>query len=103
MMFRILLIGLIGLNLWLMASIVFGAKGFSTYTRQKKVHAELSARLAQVRADNRDLSQRIRLLKKDREYLEQVVRCRLHYVKANEVIYLPKKTQGFAPDVRQGR
>ena len=63
------------------------------YSKQQAVLEEMQSRLERVRKENIELSRKIRLLKNDPAYMEQVVRTRLHYVQDNEIMYLPRKMQ----------
>ncbi|WP_051564207.1 FtsB family cell division protein [Desulfovermiculus halophilus] len=93
---KIILATLVLVNILLIWAILGGSHGLQSYRRQKEVLGQVQSRLEQVREDNVRLSRRIRLLKKDTQYLEQMVRTRLHYVKGNEIIYLPAKKQASA-------
>lgn len=93
MFFRGMLIILLALNILLIWAIFWGQQGLHTYRQQQARLEEVQARLDQVRKDNIDLSRKIRLLKNDDVYVEQMIRTRLHYVQKNEVMYLPAKAK----------
>ncbi|MFO7801314.1 MAG: septum formation initiator family protein [Desulfovermiculus sp.] len=86
---KVMLIILLAVNVLLVWAILFGEKGLGTYRQQQAVLEKMQAELRQVREDNVELSRKIRLLKNDKAYLEQRVRTRLHYVRSNEIMYLP--------------
>lgn len=58
------------------------------YRELKQQYAELEKQLADVNTENLALSQEIRLLQSDNQYVEKMIRQRLHYVRDNEVLYL---------------
>jgi cell division protein FtsB len=84
---------LLMVNVLLVWAIVGGGQGLRPYRRQQAVLSQVQSRLEQVREDNIELSRKIRLLKKDEQYKEQMVRIRLHYVHNNEIMYLPERVQ----------
>jgi len=93
MLSRIMLIILLAVNILLIWAILRGEQGLGTYREQQARLEEVQARLSQVRKDNIELSRKIRLLKNDDVYVQQMIRTRLHYVHSNEVMYLPPRAQ----------
>ncbi len=67
---------------------MWGDRGIQPYRQQQQVLEEAESRLGQVREDNIELSRKVRLLKNNKAYLEQMIRTRLHYVQNNEVMYI---------------
>lgn len=88
MYFRLILILLLAVNILLAWTILWGDRGIQPYRQQQQVLEEVESRLGQVREDNIELSRKVRLLKNNKAYLEQMIRTRLHYVQNNEVIYI---------------
>lgn len=67
-----------------------GAVFFETraeYTQLKQTEAEIRRRLADARARLAEQEKILERLKSDPDYVEKVIRKRLHYVKPGEVIY----------------
>ncbi|MFO7875244.1 MAG: septum formation initiator family protein [Desulfovermiculus sp.] len=88
MYFRLILILLLAVNILLAWTILWGDRGIQPYRQQQQVLEEAESRLGQVREDNIELSRKVRLLKNNKAYLEQMIRTRLHYVQNNEVMYI---------------
>lgn len=88
MYFRVILILLFAVNILLAWGILWGERGIQPYRQQQQALEEVETRLGQVREDNIELSRKVRLLKNNTAYLEQMIRTRLHYVQKNEVIYI---------------
>ena len=58
------------------------------YRDLKRTYQALEQEIASVDKENLALSREIRLLQTDKQYVEKVVRERLHYVRENELLYL---------------
>lgn len=84
--FILVVLGLV--NVVLFARMVWGPTGLIEYRELKHQHAELEKQIASLDAENLSLSREIRLLQSDSQYMEKVIRQRLHYVRDNEVLYL---------------
>ena len=84
--FILVVLGLV--NVVLFARMVWGPTGLIEYRELKHQYAELEKQIANLDAENLSLSREIRLLQSDSQYMEKVIRQRLHYVRDNEVLYL---------------
>ena len=68
--------------------MVWGPTGLLEYRELKRQYADMERRIADLDAGNMAISREIRLLQADNQYVEKVIRQRLHYVRDNEVLYL---------------
>ena len=75
-------------NVLLLYRMVWGTNGLVDYAALKAEHAQIASQSKALDSENRALSQEIRLLRNDPKYVEKMVRQRLHYLRANEVLYL---------------
>lgn len=75
-------------NVVLFSRMVWGPTGLVEYHRLKRQHADLEKQIVALDAENLALSREIRLLQSDNQYVEKMIRQRLHYVRENEVLYL---------------
>ncbi|MBO4296855.1 MAG: septum formation initiator family protein [Desulfovibrio sp.] len=75
-------------NILLLYRMVWGTNGLVDYAALKEEHAQIASQIKALDSENRALSQEIRLLQNDPKYVEKMVRQRLHYLRANEVLYL---------------
>jgi cell division protein FtsB len=85
---RILLVVLILVNVVLLFRLVWTGHGIFAYMNMRSRSVKLQGQLAEVDARSLELSKDIRRLKNDRSYQESVIRERMNYVKANEVLYI---------------
>jgi len=85
---RILLGVLIAVNLVLLFRLVWSDHGVIAYMGMRNRSVMLENQLREVDAKSLELSNEIRRLKMDRPYQEMVIRDRMNYVKANEVLYI---------------
>ncbi|MCG8529080.1 MAG: septum formation initiator family protein [Desulfovibrionales bacterium] len=85
---RISLAVSVALNVLLIGYLFVNESGFQNYQVLKADLAGLSEH--QITLDERAyvLSQEIRLLQNDSDYIEKVIRKRLGFVKKNEILYL---------------
>lgn len=89
MFWRTFILVMLGvLNIVLFARMVWGPTGLVEYRELKQQYAELEKQIAGLDAENLSLSREIRLLQSDNQYVEKVIRQRLHFVRDNEVLYL---------------
>ena len=89
MFWRITFIVGIGLlDLALLAKMLWGDTGLLEYVNLKNKLEELRAEIVQLDASNLELSKEIRLLQTDRQYMEKMVRQKLHYLRDNETVYI---------------
>jgi len=84
--FILVVLGL--LNMVLFVRMVWGPTGLIEYRELKHQYAELEKQIAGLDTENLSLSREIRLLQSDNQYMEKVIRQRLHFVRDNEVLYL---------------
>ena len=84
--FILVVLGLISIVLF--SRTVWGPTGLLEYRELKKQYADLEKQIADLDKENMALSREIRLLQSDNQYVEKVIRQRLHYVRDNEVLYL---------------
>ena len=89
MFWRSLILVVLGLvSAVLFSRMVWGPTGLLEYRELKKQYSDLEKQIADLDAENMSLSREIRLLQSDNQYVEKVIRQRLHYVRDNEVLYL---------------
>ena len=75
-------------NLGLAFKMIWGPTGFVECRELKARHMELKERIASLDAENVALSRDIRLMQSDPQYVEKMVRQKLHYLRDNEVVYI---------------
>lgn len=75
-------------NLTLFYRLIWGTQSLLVYKDLRDRHAELTSELERYDALNAALSQEIRLLQTDNNYVEKAVRQRLNFVRDNEILYL---------------
>ncbi len=83
-----ILVFLIIVNVVLFYRMIWGGSGVLAFNELRKEFRALESEIAQVDAQNLQLSKEIRLLKSDDAYVEKMIRQRLHYVRNNEILYL---------------
>ena len=92
-------------NVTLLYRMIWGPTGLIEYHNLKRQHSDLQRQIEELDARNLNLSQEIRLLQTDNQFLEKMIRQRLHYVYDNELIYLfddaNTNSRGAAKDVRK--
>lgn len=98
MFWKIVLIVLLILNGLLVFHFIWGENGLLATMELKKTEQSMEEQLKEVREANLDLSRKIRLLKRDPEYLEKVIRSEMHFVQPGETLYLfPDQREGNRP------
>lgn len=75
-------------NTLLFVRMVWGPTGLMAYRELQQQYESLEKQIADLDAENRNLSREILLLQSDSHYMKKVIRQRLHYVHDNEVLYL---------------
>ncbi|OIO01324.1 MAG: septum formation initiator [Desulfovibrionaceae bacterium CG1_02_65_16] len=85
---RVLLALLLLVNVVLLFRLIWSDHGVIAYMNMRHRSAKLEDQLRDVDARSLELSNEIRRLKADRAYQERVIRERMNYVKANEVLYI---------------
>lgn len=88
MIIRCLVVVLLLLNAFLAYKFFFGDNGYLIYRQECQYEQKLSDRLSRLNKETYEMSQDIRLLKKDSTLLEKEIRCRLHYARPNEILYM---------------
>jgi cell division protein FtsB len=82
---------LIGLIIILTIYLFFGNKGLIKLNEMKKLKITYQQQLKDLREQNKKLEKEIILLRKDKAYLESVIRKELNMKKPNEDMYIIKK------------
>lgn len=76
------------MNITLCYSMFLGDRSLFAWHELHERHRALTAELEIVNAKKTELSQQIRLLQTDPDYVETIIRQRLNYVKENEILYI---------------
>ncbi len=101
--FLLLFLGVI--NLVIFGRMLWGSTGLIEYMALKNQYAQLREKAASLDAQNLALSRSIRLVKSDNQYMEKMIRQRLHYLRDNEILYLfgsaEQKRPGASPNDRK--
>jgi cell division protein FtsB len=70
---------------------IFGHQdGWASYMDLRQRRNALQEQLAAIEQKNLNMSKEIRRLTSDREYLESVIRVEMHYLRPDEVLYVPQ-------------
>lgn len=89
MFWRVAILLILGvINLALFSRMIWGPTGIMEYRDLKNRYASLRESIARLDAENLALSKDIRLLQSDGQYMEKMIRQKLHYVRDNEIVYL---------------
>ena len=89
MVWRVVILVALGLvNLVLFVHMLWGGTGLMEYADLRRQLREAQEQVAELDRKNVELSNEIRWLQSDSQYLEKMIRQRLHYVRDNEIIYL---------------
>lgn len=91
------------LNVTLIWCLVWGAQSFLVYSDLRQRHDELAQEVEQYNAVNAALSQEIRLLQTDANYVEKAIRQRLNFVRDNEVLYLFEEQDSQGATANDGK
>ncbi len=83
-----ILIALGVINVILFYRMIWGDSGILAFNKLRTQYQGLVQELASIDHKNISLSNEIRLLKSDNNYIEKMIRQRLHYVRENEILYL---------------
>ncbi len=76
------------LTAMLFIHVVFGANGMVVYRRKKAEYEMLQKRVADVKHENQQYTQRIQALKTDQSAIEKEAREQLGYAKPGEYVYV---------------
>jgi len=85
---RILLAGLVVVNIVLLFRLIWSDHGVFAYMNMRKRSTMLESQLQDMDAKSLELSKEIRRLKGDKAYQELIIRDRMNYVRGNEVLYI---------------
>jgi cell division protein FtsB len=89
MFWKVFLITALGvLNAVLFYRMIWSPYGIIAYYELRGEHERLESRVQELNKANLALSREILLLRGDNDYVEKMIRRRLHYVKENEILYL---------------
>lgn len=89
MVWRVVILVALGLvNLLLFIHMLWGSTGLMEYADLRRQLREAQEQVADLDRKNVELSNEIRWLQSDSQYLEKMIRQRLHYVRDNEILYL---------------
>ncbi len=82
-------------NIVLAYRLIWSDQGLVAYRGLKEQHEYLEGRIKELDVQNLALSQEIRRIQSDKEYLEKIIRKRFNslYVKDNEVLYIFPEVQ----------
>lgn len=91
---RLLCICFLLLAMFLTWRLIGHADGWSSYTELRQRRDALTQELSAVEEKNIFLSREIRRLTSDRDFLESVIRVEMHYLRPDEILYIPQ-TEAF--------
>lgn len=75
-------------NLALFCKMIWGPTGLLEFHALKQQYTALQDKISQLDSENMALSRDIRLMQSDPEYVEKMIRQKLHYLRANEIVYI---------------
>ncbi len=81
------------MNVALGYSLLLGEQSIFAWNKLYEKYDSLQGELELVNQKQAELSRQIRLLQNDPNYVEQLIRQRLNYVRENEILYLFEKEQ----------
>jgi cell division protein FtsB len=87
---RLLCVFFLLLSFFLGWRLVGHEDGWSSYQDLSQRRDALAMQLAEIEQKNIKLSSEIRRLTSDREYLESIIRVEMHYLRPDEVLYIPQ-------------
>ncbi|WP_353617327.1 FtsB family cell division protein [Desulfovulcanus ferrireducens] len=88
MFFRAVFLLFLLVNIFLICRIIWSDSGIIAYLKVKDTYTKLYEENEKIKNENVKLSNDIRMLKSDTEYLADVIRKEMHYVKKKELIYI---------------
>jgi len=88
MILRGLIVLLLLFDAFLAYKFIWSNRGYIYYQEQCQYKQSLVNRLDKIETESCKLSQQIRMLKKESRLLEKEIRCRLHYARDDEVMYM---------------
>lgn len=75
-------------DLTLFSRVLWGPTGIVEYKNLKTQLADLRNAINSLDEQNLSLSREIRLLQTDDQYLEKMVRQKIHFMRDNEIVYI---------------
>lgn len=87
---RVLCIFFLILSVFLGWRLVGHQDGWSSYLDLRQHRDVLLHQISTIEEKNIELSREIRKLTSDHKYLESVIRVEMHYLRPNEVLYIPQ-------------
>lgn len=89
MFWRATILLLLGLfNIALFSRMIWGPTGILEYRELKQRHGRLQEEIRALDGENLALSKEIRLMQSDNQYVEKMIRQKLHYVRNSEIVYI---------------
>ena len=89
MFLRVCILVTLGIiNMAVFCHMIWGPTGIVQYRNIKKQYQDLQQKISDLDTENVSLSRQIRLLESDNQYYEKMIRQRLHYLRANELLYI---------------
>ena len=85
---RLIFVILLVVNIILIYKIIWSDSGVMAYLKVKDEYRKLYDENEKIKLENIKLSNNIRMLKGDKEYLADIIRKEMHYVKKNEIVYM---------------
>lgn len=91
---RLLIFGAFSLLVILFLVILFGEKGFYDYIFLKRQYAEVQKENSVLEEEGKRTYQKIKRLKTDLDYIEEIARQHLGMIRENEIVYQFPVTDG---------
>ncbi len=89
MFWKVIILLFLGLiNVALLCKMLWGPTGLMEFYALKAEYASLQEKIAMLDTENMALSRDIRLFQSDPQYVEKMVRQKLHYLRDNEIVYV---------------
>jgi len=85
---KIIIIFLLGVNFFLLYKVTISPNGIFNYLKLKKLKENYEKKVELLELHNIELSQKIQLIKNNKEFQEKIIRQRLHLGRKNEIIYI---------------
>ncbi len=83
----------IGIIVFLASYLVFGNNGLLKLYDMKRLKIDYQKQLSEIKKKNKKLEKEIYLLKRDKAYLESIIKEKLNMKKHNEDMYIIKKNE----------
>ncbi len=87
---RLLFFFLLVMNSFLTWKLLVHDQGWTSYLELRDRRDALVEQIAAVDEVNLDLSREIRRLTTDHDYVASVIRVEMHYLRPNEILYIPQ-------------